>query len=48
MNKVQKEIYEVPKAEIWVMKTSLNLLDSLSTDLYLEGDIDGYEEIEDY
>lgn len=40
--------YIAPTAEVWLVPEPLSLLETLSVDLYLEGDINGYEEIDDY
>lgn len=48
MNRTVKEVYQTPMVEEWKVGIELNLLKTLSTDLYLEGDIDGYEDIDEY
>ena len=48
MNRASKLMYTSPQVELWTLSTKLNLLQSLSTDLYLEGDIDGYNDIGEY
>lgn len=40
--------YIAPQIQVWELHTKLNLLNTLSTDLYIEGDIDGYEDIGEY
>lgn len=43
-----KEIYTAPVMEVWTASSGLHLLSTLSADLYLEGEIDGYEDIDEY
>lgn len=43
-----KSIYESPKIDFWVIESIQSIFKSESTDLYLEGDIDGYESIGEF
>lgn len=46
-NLESRKPYEMPWAEAWQLAPQ-SLLKTWSTDLYLEGDIDGFEDIDEY